>query len=202
MLNLIILRLLNNQSLIIFTGIDPNEIKSDYNRQNELFYSLVPAQIDSGKNPGTFNWILSRTTDASGNSVPREVIHLLEAAKEIQIKKLERGEEEPTDTKLFDRASFKEALPIVSKVRYEQTLLAEYPDMLEFLQKLEGEKTEQTIDSLSALWKLDVERTLEICIHLTKIGFFEARGSKQEASYWVPFLYRSALNMVQGKVVN
>ena len=202
LLNLIILRLLNNQSFITFTGVDPDAIKSDYQKQYELFYSLVPSQVDTGKNPGTFNWILSRTTDASGSSVPREVIHLLEVAKEIQIKKLERGEEEPTNTKLFDRASFKEALPIVSKVRYEQTLLAEYPDMLEFLQKLEDEKLEQTIASLSALWKIDAERTSEVCTRLTKIGFFESRGSKDKPSYWVPFLYRSALNLVQGKVVD
>ena len=33
----------------------------------------------------------------------------------------------------------------------------------------------------------------------SEIGFFDARGTKDEPSYWVPFLYRSALNLVQGK---
>jgi hypothetical protein len=31
------------------------------------------------------------------------------------------------------------------------------------------------------------------------IGFFELRGTKQEPVYWVPFLYRDALNLVQGE---
>ncbi len=199
LLNLIILRLLNNKKFVSYVDANPDEIKIDYKKQRDLFKSLVPEQIDSGKNPSTFKWILTRTTDSSGNSAPREIIHLLEVAKDLQIKKIERGEDEPPNTILFSRASFKEALPTVSKVRYEQTLLAEYPEMREFLQKLERGKTEQTITSLSALWQTDVKETLKICTHLTQIGFFETRGRNKDITFWVPFLYRNALNLVQGK---
>lgn len=199
LLNLIMLRLLSNQALIDYLNIDPVEVKSDFNKQRDLFYKLVPRQIDTGKNPETFNWILSRTTDASGNSVPREVIHLLEVAKDIQIKKLERGAEEPIDAQLFDRSSFKDALPNVSKVRFEQTLLAEYPNMQDYLNKLDSEKSEQTLQTLESIWGTDIEETRDIARRLGEIGFFEVRGSKEEPRYWVPFLYRSALNLVQGK---
>ncbi|ORJ54771.1 P-loop ATPase, Sll1717 family [Geothermobacter hydrogeniphilus] len=199
LLNLVMLRLLSNEALVEYTGINPEEIKADYAKQEELFYRLAPRQVDTGKNPDTFNWILSRTTDSSGNSVPREVIHLLEITKEIQIKKLERGSDEPVDDQLFDRSSFKEALPTVSKVRFEQTLLAEYPNMRDFLVKLNGEKAEQTLGTLSGIWGTAEEKTRTIAQRLTEIGFFEARGSKDEPSYWVPFIYRSALNIVQGK---
>jgi len=199
LLHLVILRLLSNQALIDFMGVNLEEVKANFKKQHELFYKLVPHQIDTGKNPETFNWILSRTADATGNSVPREVIHLLEVTKDIQIKKLERGSEEPADNQLFDRTSFKDALPNVSKVRFEQTLLAEYPGMRDYLIKLDGEKSEQSLQTLEKLWGTSSEETREIARTLGEIGFFEVRGSKEAPSYWVPFLYRGALNLVQGK---
>lgn len=199
LLNLIMLRLLNNTSIIDYAGVDPEEIKSDYNKQDELFYTLAPRQIDTGNNPDTFKWMLSRTMDSSASPVPREVIHLLEVAKDNQIQKLERGGEEPPEKQLFERAAFKEALQTVSKVRYEQTLLAEHPDMLKFLEKLDGEKSEQTASTLAKLWDVDELAAREIAKKLADFGFFDIRGSKEEPSYWVPFLYRHALNLVQGR---
>ena len=129
------------------------------------------------------------------------MIHLIDEAKGIQIQKLERGSEEPGNEFLFDRSSLKEALTKVSKIRYEQTLLAEYPDMLPYLEKLEGEKCEHTINSLSRFWDLDINQTTTMAKKLTEIGFFEWRGSKESPSFWVPFLYRGALKLVQGKSV-
>ncbi|WP_316347421.1 P-loop ATPase, Sll1717 family [Desulfuromonas acetoxidans] len=199
LLNLVTLRLLNNQSFIDYLNVDPSLVKGDYQQQYDLFYSLVPKKIDTGNNPDTFNWILSRTADASGNSVPREVIHLFETAKENQIRRLERGGEEPSETQLFDRASFRESLPTVSKVRYEQTLLAEYPNMKGHLEKLKSEKSEQSVESLSKLWGVDADKAKEVAYRLGEIGFFEIRGTKDTPSFWVPFLYRSALGLVQGK---
>ena len=38
----------------------------------------------------------------------------------------------------------------------------------------------------------------EIAEQLTEVGFFERKGTKDNPSYWVPFLYRDALNLVQG----
>jgi len=199
LLNLVMLRLLSNEALPNYADINPEEIKADYTKQKELFYRLAPRQVDTGKNPDTFNWILSRTTDASGNSVPREVIHLLELTKEIQIKKLERGADAPDEDQLFDRSSFKEALPTVSKVRFEQTLMAEYPAMRDNLIKLNGEKAEQSLTTLSRIWGMKEEETRTLARRLAEIGFFEPRGSKDDPSYWIPFIYRSALNLVQGK---
>jgi hypothetical protein len=33
---------------------------------------------------------------------------------------------------------------------------------------------------------------------LVAVGFFEQRGTRAAPEYWVPFLYRDALDMVQG----
>lgn len=199
LLNLVMLRLINNDSLVKYSDINTDEVKSDYQKQHDLFYSLVPTKIDTGNNPDTFKWILSRTTDSSKNSVPREVIHLIEEAKKNQISELERGGVEPSDSNLFNRTVFREALITVSKVRYEQTLLAEHPGMREYLEKLKTEKSEQSIASLSKIWSVDQEKAKIVASRLCEIGFFETRGTKEKPSYWVPFLYRHALNLVQGK---
>jgi hypothetical protein len=34
---------------------------------------------------------------------------------------------------------------------------------------------------------------------LVDIGFFVERGTRDNPTYWVPFLYRDALHLVQGK---
>ena len=199
LLNLIVLRLLNNAPLVEYLGVEADAIRGNYQLQTEFFSRLVPEKVDSGKNPHTFDWMVSRTTDSTGKSAPRELIHLLDVAKDLQIKRLERGADEPEGSELFDRSSFKEALPEVSRVRYEQTLLAEHPDLKQYLQKLEGEKCEQTADSLSKLWAISIEDAAQVARRLADVGFFEIKGEKANPSYWVVFLYRGALDLVQGK---
>jgi hypothetical protein len=93
---------------------------------------------------------------------------------------------------------FKGALPEVSKIRFEQTPCAENPDLKRYLDRLDGEKNQQNLESLSKLWNVAIQRATEIADQLAEIGFFERRGPKEQPVYWVPFLYRDALNLIQG----
>jgi hypothetical protein len=34
---------------------------------------------------------------------------------------------------------------------------------------------------------------------LVEIGFFQRRGLRDDPTFWLPFLYRDALEMIQGK---
>ena len=199
LMNLVVARLISNPKFVDYLHIDPGAIRQDHSAQRELFYRIVPEKVDTGRNPLTFGWILSRTVDASGSPVPREVIHLLDTAKSIQIQKMERGEAEPEGDILLDRASFKESLPQVSKTRFEQTLLAEYADVSQYVTKLEGERSEQTTESLATVWDVTEEQAANLARRLAEIGFFEIRGDKEAPSFWVPFIYRPALGLVQGK---
>lgn len=199
LLNLIVLRLLSNDSIVKYCNVDADAVRSDYEAQKALFYSLAPAKIDSGKNPLTFEWMVSRTTDGTNNPAPRELIHLLGAVRKLQILRFERGAAEVEDTQIFERPPFKEALTEVSKVRYEQTLLAEYPGLRDYLNQLEGEKCEQTPESLGKLWNVSTDDALRIGKHLSDVGFFNVIGDKANPSFWAAFLYRPALNLIQGK---
>lgn len=199
LLNLVIRRALHNGPLRQFYDVDPADVLRDIEKQRRLFYRIFPEQVDVGeKKPTTFDWMLSRTSDGTKETAPRELIHLLSSARDQQLKSLELGGAEPPEETLFDRTSLKEALPGVSKVRFDQTLCAEFPDFKKSLERLDGEKTQQTPETLAKIWRVSSEQALKTAMKLTEIGFFELRGDKEKPIFWVPFLYRDALNMVQG----
>jgi hypothetical protein len=199
LLNLVVRRALKNQAVCEFYQADEAAVLGGATAQREFFYRMFPPQVDAGaRKPETFDWLLSRTRDGSGQTAPRELIHLLSSAREQQLKRLELGEHEPSGEALFDRTALRDALPEVSKVRLEQTLFAEYPKLKAWLEMLAGEKTEQTPVTLARIWRVEEAEALTIATQLEEIGFFEARGSKEEPAFWVPLLYRDGLRMVQG----
>jgi hypothetical protein len=199
-LNLIIRRFLNNESIEEYYSISKKDFLSDFDKQRELFYKIFPGQVEVGsKKPDTFKWILTRTSDGSKLFSPREIIHLLNKIKEEQIKRLEIGSPDPENNLIFDKVSFKEALPEVSRTRLEQTLYAEYPNLKNYIEKLDSEKTQQNISTLSKIWVVNKDEALIIANKLFDVGFFEKRGAKQNPTFWIPFIYRPVLNLVQGE---
>ncbi|MFD1703608.1 P-loop ATPase, Sll1717 family [Methylopila henanensis] len=198
--NLIIRRVLGNDSVIKFYDIDKDKILGSSDLQQDLFLKMFPDQVEVGeKQSSTFDWLIKRTADGTGQNAPREIIFFLNNLVEKQAQILERGESEPDGTWLFDRATFKQALPELSEYRIVKVLYSEYPDLKKYIEALKTEKTEHTVLSLSKLWNVDVTQARTIASRLKDIGFFEERGSRSAPSYWVPFIYRPYLNLVQGK---
>ncbi|KAF0163162.1 MAG: hypothetical protein FD157_3325 [Rhodocyclaceae bacterium] len=199
LLNLVVRRLVHNQDICDLYGIKKDAVLEDANLQKDFFYRVFPAQVDIGpKQPSTFDWMASRTADGSKRTAPRELIHLLIEARDEQLKSFELGEPDPPGETLFSRSTIPQALPAVSKARYEQTLCAEYPALKPFLTRLERGKAQQTLESLSETWKCSLEKTFEIAEQLSEAGFFERRKTKDSTVYWIPFLYRDVLSLTQG----
>lgn len=199
LLNLVIRRLLNNEPIREFYGVDSDQILSDVERQSDFFYRVFPQQVEPGtRKSTTLDWMLGRTRDGTGKTAPRELIHLLSTLREEQLGMLEVGHAQPEGEQLFDRNAFKSALPEVSRVRLEQTLLAEYPKLRPYVEKLEGRKSQQSIETLGAIWGCGEAEAKDIAEQLVEVGLFERRQASGETAYWVPFLYRDALLLVQG----
>src|SRR5207249_1789215 len=199
LLNLIVRRLVHNEALREYYGVSKGAVLQNVVLQGEFFYRVFPMQVDIGQSkPRTFDWMASRTADGSKRTAPRELIHLLIEVRDEQLKLYELGNAAPPDENLFDKLAMREALPAVSRARYEQTLCAEHPVLKPYLNLLEREKTQQTLASLAGLWSCSVDKAKEIAEQLAEAGFFERRGSKDAPTFWVPFLYRDALNLVQG----
>lgn len=200
LLNLILRRVLSNDVFIDDYKINRDEILADADKQHELFRRIFPHQVEQGpRKAATFDWMIGRCADASGNTAPREVIHLLNCLRDEEIRRLERGENAAPGEQMFDRSVFKQALPRVSETRINTYLFAEYPEYRPFIEKLKGEKTEQTPESLSHIWGIHREEAIEKAAGLIKLGFFQARGTRSDPTFWVPFLYRDGLNLVQGR---
>ena len=199
LLNLLIRRIANNELICKYYNVQRDNLLNDVTLQNTLFYKIFPKQVDIGKRmPKTLDWMLSRTADGSRRTAPRELIHLLLESRDEQLKLYQLGNSQLVSDELFSKASLRAALPAVSKIRYEQTLCAENSSLRPYLNKLERERTQQSLESLSKLWVVDFDRTAEIAERLVESGFFERRGTKSNPIYWVPFLYRDALDLVQG----
>lgn len=200
LLNLIMRRVLSNEDFNKEYGVDRDQILGDAGKQNELFRRIFPEQVEQGpRKAATFDWMVGRCADGTGNTAPRELIHLLNCLKDEEIRRLERGESAAPNEQLFDRSVFKQALPKVSENRINTYLFAEYPEERPFIEKLKGEKTEQNTESLAAIWNIGRDDAISRAQQLVKLGFFQVRGSRSEPTFWVPFLYRDGLSMVQGK---
>jgi hypothetical protein len=199
LLNLIVRRAIQNGSIQAFYSETPEQVTATHDSQEQFFYKLFPKQVEKGKRrPTTFDWLLSRTCDGTKYTAPRELIHLLNSSIQKQLEMFDIGGYEPEGNNLVAGAAMKEALPEVSKVRLEQTLYAEYPSLKTSVEKLRGEKTSQTVSTLSTVLALDDEDASVMANELVSVGLFEQRGEKHNPEFWVPFLYRDALDMVQG----
>jgi hypothetical protein len=196
--NLILRRLMNNSGVVDMYNINIDSVLTNSNEQDLLFDRVFPTQVEIGeKQSTTLDWILKRTADGTGESQPRDIILFLNKLCEVQNKKLETGGDEPGDELLFDRTVFKEAMPALSEYRVTRVLFAEYQELRAYIEKMREQKTEQNSESLARLWEINVTDAAKIARQLRDIGFFEERSGG--ASYWVPFVYRSYLAMVQGK---
>jgi hypothetical protein len=51
--------------------------------------------------------------------------------------------------------------------------------------------------TLAGIWQVDENTAIVIATSLVELGVFEQRGTRTNPSYWVPFLYHSALGMVR-----
>lgn len=199
LLYLIVARAVQNIVLQEYLRVAPEEALRSTETQESTFYRISPRQVDVGPNkPSTLDWSLTRTRDSTGQSAPRELIHLFNSLREVQIRRLEIGEPEPENEELFVRPAFKEALAEVSRTRLEQTLYAEYPGLRSKLEALRGEKTLHNADSLARIWQVDPDQASTAAHQLVEVGFLEQRGARESPEFWVPFLYREALDLVQG----
>ena len=201
LLNLVVRRALSINEVRDYYGVTSENVLRDAQAQRTFFNEMVPDKVDVGKNPATFEWILGRVQDGTRRPAPREVIHLLNEARDAQLRMLERGETQPLSLELLSRAALRESLRPVSAVRLEQTLYAEHPTEKPWIQALDGGKTEHTAEALADIWDITTTEASSRAQRLVEIGFLEQRGDNDAPTYWVPFLYRLALNMRQGQAV-
>lgn len=200
LLKLIVQRVVQSEQLRNKLSIvDPKDVIASSEAQEMFFDQVFPRQVDAGeKKPKTFDWALLRIEDGKKVAAPRELIHLFTIVRNRQLDRIDTGQATIPEKIYFEARSFREAHPEVSDTRLQKTIYAEYPWSKAQLEALRGQRTLRNATSLGSIWGTDLATTEDWIRRLVDIGFFEQRGSLAQRTYWVPFLYRPALELVQG----
>jgi hypothetical protein len=184
-------RLKNTASFLKLLGL-----KAEASRE-DLFGRVFPSQIDVGyKKPTTWNWIIARIRDANGTIPPRNLIDLVNKAREEQIRREERDPREYDENMpILEPESLRKGLDVLSDQRVQDTLIAESGDIAVFVEKFRNGKAEHNRESLKGIIGCDESSLDSILQELRAIGFLEPLGE----SFKIPMLYRGGLNITQGK---
>jgi len=164
---------------------------------SSIFTRLFPAQVDQGtRKPITWLWMMGRISDGNGIKPPRNLIDLVSFAREAQLRREDRAPRELTQkSELIESESLRLALAQLSETRVTDTLLAEAKNEVPLIEKFRRGKAEHSQDSLAKLMGVKRENVLEKIKPLLHLGFLGEVGS----NYKVPILYRSGLEITQGK---
>jgi hypothetical protein len=198
LMHLIIRRLLGNSVVRARFGIDEASIVQEQ-YQRHVFYAIFPKRFGRrAQTEDTFEWILSLVSDGSGAVEPRELIHLFNATRDAQIRRLETGHPPPEGDLLFDLVAFGEALSEVSQARLRQSVYAEHPQCKPWIERLVGERIEHTMRSLATLWSVNEREAGRRVERLVTVGVLEPCGARTAPLYRLPVIYRPALGLLSG----
>lgn len=200
LLNLIVSRALQNTTLLKKYGVEREAILSNYNKQKEFYYKMIPRQVDVGERQSeSFEWVLSRIRDGLNNTPPRELIHYYNEMISQEISEQDIANNNIEEPNIVSRVAIKNAAYEVSKTRVLKTLFAEFSEFKEDILAFENKKAEHNIETLRSIWDVSQNEALTKARKLSEIGFFELKTARSEQVYKIPFIYRFHLNVVQGK---
>lgn len=194
LLNLVVRRAIHNAAVRRFYSVEADQTLADRSKQVAFFYHIFPRKVNA-EPIRTFEWMLQNTCDGTRRNSPRELIHLLSAARQLQLRRLEIGQAPPEGDTLFDAVSLVRALPEVARVRFERTLCAEYPQLRDRMRLLENETSQHTPSSLATIWRLSMKDAADIAYQLVDIGFFQFAGTHRMPRFLLPPLYQRALKI-------
>ncbi|MFY0643658.1 MAG: hypothetical protein JXR19_04260 [Bacteroidia bacterium] len=189
--HLIMSRLISNEYLMEYLGLSGNiETLED----KEKLFRMIFQEKTENSGSITFTWIIDKIEDGNSNVSPRELIHLVNASFKHEVKRiLERGS--GSTEFLISENSVWKALREVSKTKLE-TMLAEYPSLKNFINRLKGKKISSSYDELRKYWGTNKKDTKVILDNMIKIGLLfnpNKDNLDKKDVYTIPKLYRAAL---------
>lgn len=189
LIDMVVRRILQNDEL---RGLIKNP-----DDNHEVFSILLPGQIDVGdRKPSTKTWLMSRIRDGNNNRPPRNMIDLLNKARESQLRREQRDERQVIlgVNPIIEADAVKRAFSQLSEQRVQDTLIAEANDLAAIIQNFRDGKSEHNQSSLREAIGAD-EGFAQAVQALVDIGFLEEFGQNHK----VPMLYRDGLRIKQGK---
>lgn len=191
---LVLKRIVKNESICKFYGFDREKVLKNVELQNKLFYSIFPDTIEDneGNDIDTFDWIIDMLKDGNDLFTPREIIHFLNEVNLIQEELLNLGIKK-SNNKLYSQQSLEKALFQVSRVKLEQTLLAENPHFVNII-NINFKYSNSIVEIEWLKESMGFEKDSQaygLCDSLMKVGFLKRLNAKQ---YKIPNLYHRVLS--------
>lgn len=175
-----------------------NHINAASLTDENLFYKLFPPKVDQAeRKPTTFNWVMSRIRDGNEVRPPRNLIDLVEMAREEQLRTEGRSPRDfEGEAPLILSDAIRSAHTRLSGQRVEDTLFAEAgAEISRHIEKFRRAKAEQNEESIAKVLSLEDAALHKVIRQLVDIGFLEELRS----TWKVPMLYRDGLEVTQGK---
>jgi hypothetical protein len=197
LMDLVAQRILYNKGLREFYRMDLAKGRRDFRQRQALVLRIFPPSVnEDGELLATFNWLLMKLRDGTGQVAPRELILFLTFAREAQLDRLDVGAAMLPDEALFETEALARAAVRVSEFRLFQTFYAEHPQFSTWVENLRGRQSTFTLEGLAQAWSVPLEEARRIAAQLEHHGFFMRRIATEEQTWHVPPLYQSALNLL------
>jgi hypothetical protein len=184
-------RIKSNKNLLLSRNID---VRS---KNEDVFNHLFCAFVGSGNEKvPTWDWILKRLEDGNGTRSPRNLIDLVNKAKERQIRKEERlSKRAIRPHHLIESDSLNDSFEDLSIMRVDDTLIAEYPELAPVIETFREGKATWDTQSIGLHLNVEGDELAVVIDKLLAIGFFAPFG---KAKYRIPLLYRPGMNIKNG----
>jgi hypothetical protein len=161
-----------------------------------VFNKIFPQQVDLGKRkPQTWTWIMRRIRDGNDLKPPRNLIDLIEMARQAQLRREEREGRDLSNDPLIEPDALRRGLSQLSKERVLDTLLAEAGPYRDAIGRFRDGKAEHNTESLADVLSVSSDTVKAQIQPLLEIGFLE----DVKGTYKVPSLYREGMGITQGK---
>jgi hypothetical protein len=177
--------------------VDIDQIAASQEYRERAFYSVFPSHVYSPRNQSpTIRWIYARSRDGRGVVTPRDVIDLLTKARQHQLDEYHLNQIGTTDS-IIGKEAIRYGWWEMSKQKRDTLLKAEFPHLWPHIEKFAGGKAEYSDAAIRALLGRRSDGAIS---DLVKVGVLEKiRAGNGRISYKIPFLYRGALGLTQGR---
>ena len=192
MVDMVARRILECSGLREAYGFSPDASRTSRDRW-KVCLAVIPENL--GGNSDVFAWIGSRTSDASDELNPRNVLTLLGEARTVQLQTFDRDDPELNLNKsLLSTRAMTEGAKALSRIRLKDTLYAEFSHLRPLIERLRGRSFKYTEDRFASLFEMEVESSEfdQLIASLKYAGFIRQTPNRQIT---IPMLYRPALGL-------
>lgn len=194
LLHLVVRRLLINPGVLELLKRQ-NETTQSTQERREIYYQLFPSKVDKGRSSEGFKWITDRIADANGVATPRDLLSVVEAARQFQIEQIERESLHLPGNQFFTEETLRKSVRKVSEDNLSTRIFAEYPDLRNPILSFSGSKADHNDDTLQNILG---EQWEDLLLRLQRVGFLSKRTRKGIPVWTIPFFYSYALDITRG----